>query len=261
MACPVRLGKRVEPDRVDVRILAICDVHLDSKEELTPAYRVAKKFASDINPDIIVVAGDFLDFSYLSTFTKDSPLLVEGRRYQKDIDLAVEELEYWRNCCGLMEFLPGNHEERATRYIERFPMLEGKMALRDDLQLYGMGIGWTDFNAVLSIGRLNFTHGWFYNIYHARKHLDEMGDHLFYGHVHDHQVFIKPVRAEREPHIAMSMGCLCSKNPAWLRNKPNRWVNGVALFEVAASGNFTPLFIPIFDGELSYGGYTWRAGP
>jgi predicted phosphodiesterase len=239
--------------------MAICDTHLDSKEPVTEAYKVAKQFCRDVRPDVLVVCGDFLDFSYLSKFTKDSPLLVEGRRYQKDIDMAVEELEEWRNYCLQMEFLPGNHEERLTRYIERLPLLEGKMDLRTDLQLHGMGIGWTEYNAVLSLGKLNFTHGWYYNKYHAMKHLNDMGDHLFYGHVHDHQVVIKPVRAKRESHIAMSMGCLCSKNPAWKRNRPNEWINGIGFFEVSSSGNFTPLFIPIIDGELSYGGFTWRA--
>ena len=251
--------RQLEPAHAAMRIMAICDTHLDSSEEAVPAYLVAKKFCADIRPDILVVAGDFLDFNYMSKFTKDAPLLTEGRRYQKDVDMAVEELGEWRRYCGAMEFLPGNHEERLTRYIERYPMLQGKMGVQEDLQLYGMGIGWTEYNAVLSIGKLNFTHGWYYNKYHAMKHLNDMGDHLFYGHVHDHQVVIKPVRAKRESYIAMSMGCLCSKNPAWKRNRPNEWVNGVGFFEVSTTGNFTPLFIPIIDGELSYGGYTWRA--
>jgi len=253
------MRESIGPSKVTTRIMAICDTHLDCEEPFTDAYKVAKKFCRDIKPDVLVVAGDFLDFSYLSKFNKDAPLLTEGRRYQKDIDMATEELEEWRNCCHGMEFLPGNHEERVTRYIERFPMLQGKLSLTDDLQLYGLGIGTTEYNAVLSIGKLNFTHGWYYNKYHAMKHLNDMGDHLFYGHTHDHQVVIKPVRAKRESYIAMSMGCLCSKNPAWKRNRPNEWINGVGFFEVSATGNFTPLFIPIIDGELNYGGFTWRA--
>ena len=253
-------GKRaIRADRVATRIMAIFDPHLDSSEEPDRSYLVAKKFCQDIRPDVLVVGGDFLDFNYMTKFTKDSPLLTEGRRYQRDMDMAVKELEEWRNCVLQMEFIPGNHEERLTRYVEKFPMLQGKMSLREDLQLYGLGIEWAEYNGVLSIGKLNFTHGWYWNLWHTRKHLNDMGDHIFYGHVHDHQVMVKNVRAKRESYIAMSMGCLCSKNPHWKRNRPNEWINGIGFFEIAANGNFTPLFIPILSGELSYGGYTWKA--
>lgn len=242
-------------------VVAFFDTHLETKDgqcEFTPAYRVAKKFCQDMHPDVGVMGGDWLELSYLSKFTKDAPLLVEGRRFRADLDLTKRELESWRRCFDRFEFIPGNHDDRITRYVEKFPLLEGTFSVRQNYGIDELGIGWTEFNDVLAVGKMNFTHGWYWNLYHAMKHLKDMGDHLFYGHVHDHQVMIKPVRARRQPYIAMSCGCLCNLNPVWKRNKPNEWVNGIFIAEVAASGNFSPIFVPIIDGELSYGGYTWR---
>jgi len=240
-------------------VLAIPDTHLEVGLEPSLAYRTAKKFCRDYKPDVIVHLGDLLDLSYLSKFTANSPLLVEGRRYGSDCNLAERELAEWRGLAGRMEFIEGNHDNRVARYVERFPALEGHMIIQADYKIVELDIGFTEFNKVLSIGKLNFTHGWYYNKYHAMKHLNSMGDHIFYGHTHDHQAVVQPVRAKRDPHMAMSLGCLCELNPQWRRNWPTEWINGVGLFEVASSGSFSPLFIPIIAGELTFNKHTWRS--
>jgi hypothetical protein len=256
------LRRNIQAPPIDHMAVAFFDTHLETKDgqiEFTPAYRVAKQFCQDMRPEIGVMGGDWLELAYLSKFTKDTPLLVEGRRYQQDLEVSRVELEAWRKCFKQMEFLPGNHDDRITRYVEKFPLFEGRMGIRQDYNLDELGIGWTDFNDVLSVGKLNFTHGWSWCQYHAAWHHRKMGDHLFYGHVHDHQVYCAPVRAKRQPFMTMSLGCLGNLNPIWKRNRPNDWLNGIGVFEVAASGNFSPFFVPIIDGELSYGGYTWKA--
>ena len=241
-----------------MEVLSIGDSHLDHRKPQTRSYRAAKAFAADMRPTVIVVHGDFLDFEYLGKWNRDLPLLNEDARYAKDCEYARRELAEWRSCCKTMFFLPGNHEERVNIFVQRTPILAGMIGVRKDFGIDELGIGWKEFNEVLKVGKLNFTHGWYYNKYHARKHLDEMGDHLFYGHVHDHQVAVKPVRATREPYMAMSMGCLCELNPAWKKNRPNEWIAGVGYFEIATSGSFTPLFIPIIGGELTFGRHTWK---
>lgn len=241
--------------------VAFFDTHLetvDGQIEFTPAYRVAKQFCRDLRPAIGIMGGDWLDLAYMSRFTKDSPLLVEGRRFKNDLDLTKRELAVWQECFGRFEFIPGNHDDRITRFVERFPLFEGLLSIRQNYGIDELGIGWTEYGEVLSIGKRNFAHGWWWNQYHAAKHLRKMGDHLFYGHVHDHQEYTERVRARLEPFTAMSCGCLCALDPRWRRGNPTNWINGILVVEVASSGNFSPLFIPIIDGELSYGGYTWR---
>lgn len=239
--------------------IALCDTHLDHTMPFVPAYVVAKKFCKDMVPDEIVMVGDLLDLPYLAKWNKDTPLLVEGRRYQRDCEMARKELTELNDTCGRMVFLEGNHENRVTRFIEQNPLLEGSLDICRDFGLDDLHIDFYPMNAVYASGKLNFTHGWFWNKHHAMKHLNAMGDHLFYGHTHDHQVVIKQVRAKRDPYIAMSMGCLCELNPYWKRNRPNEWVNGLGYFEIGPSGNFTPLFIPIIDGEIVFDGHVWKA--
>lgn len=240
-------------------VVALCDQHLDHTTPPSQAYIVSKQFCKDIQPDEIVMVGDFLDLPYLAKWNKDTPLLVEGRRYQADFEMARRELTDLRTSCQKMTFLEGNHENRVTRFIEQHPLLDGSLNVETDLDLRSLGVKFCPMNTVYSCGKLNFTHGWFWNKYHAMKHLNDMGDHIFYGHTHDHQVVIKQVRATREPYIAMSMGCLCDLNPYWKRNRPNEWVNGFGYFEVGTKGNFTPLFIPIINGEIMFNKHVWRA--
>lgn len=240
-------------------VLALPDTHLCTTIEPSLSYKVAKKFCRDYKPDVIVHLGDLLDLDYLSKFTLNTPLLVEGKRYAADCALAERELLSWRCMTDRMEFICGNHDDRVDRFVEKFPALQGSMSVYTDYCLESLGIGYTKFNDVLSIGKLNFTHGWFWNQYHGLKHLHKMGDHLFYGHTHDHQVIVQTIRARQEPHIAMSLGCLCNLNPQWKRNRPTEWINGVGLFEVSASESFSPLFIPIIDGELTFSKHTWKA--
>jgi hypothetical protein len=157
-----------------------------------------------------------------------------------------------------MVFLEGNHENRLTRFIEQHPLLQGSIDIYKDFNLGELDISFYPMNVIYTIGKMNFTHGWYWSKYHAMKHLDDMGDHIFYGHVHDHQVVIRPLRAEREPFMAMSMGCLCNLNPYWKRNRPNAWVNGLGYFEIGPAGKFTPLFIPIINGALIFDRHVWK---
>jgi hypothetical protein len=256
------LRREIQAPAIDHMIVAFFDTHLETINgecEFTPAYRVVKKFCQDVRPDIGVMGGDWLDLSYLSKFTKDTPLLVEGRRFHHDLELSRRELASWRSCFGRFEFITGNHDDRITRYVERFPLFEGEMSVRKNYGIDDLGIGWTDYNGVLSIGKPNFAHGEHWNKYHAEKHLREMGDHIFYGHVHSFQAYCAPVRAKRQPFMAMGIGCLSNTNPHWKRNSASAWLNQFLVIEVAASGNFTALPLTIIDGEFSYAGYTWKA--
>ncbi len=239
-------------------IVAIPDVHGDATAPLHPAYQVVEKFILTRKPEVVVILGDFLDMGSLSHWAKGKPKLLEGKRYWADMEMGKRRLQTLRGACGRMEFLMGNHEDWLYKFLEEQPSLTGALDIRRDLGLDDLGIGFTEVNQVLSIGKLNFIHGWYTNIYHARKHLDEMGDHIFYGHTHDHQAFAKPVRAKRHPYIAMSLGCLCDLNPHYLRNKPARHLHGFGIFEVIGDGSFTPLFIPIINGRFRYGGVEFK---
>ena len=239
-------------------VVAIPDVHMDATVPLHPAYKVVEKFIKDLRPEVVVALGDFLDMGSLSHWANGKPKLLEGKRYWADVEMARNRLANLRKYCQTMAFLMGNHEDWVEKFLEVHPSLIGTIDLARDLDLEKMDIAITPVNMVYSIGKLNFIHGWYTNMYHARKHLDDMGDHVFYGHTHDHQSYAKPVRAKRYPYIAMSLGCLCDLNPHYLRNKPARHLHGFGVFEVMGDGTFTPIFIPIIGGRFKYGGVEFK---
>ena len=251
---------KTEKFKADSRLAFLPDAHLIPKLGPHESYLVAKEFVKDMQPEIIIIGGDLVEMDSLSYFTKNKLLLLEGQRYQDDVDMGKKELEDIRNSCpkSRMVFLKGNHELRVDRYIEEVPTLVGKLDIRKDLGIDDFGIEWVEYNDVIPIGGMNYIHGWFWNMYHARKTLQTMGDNVMYGHVHEFQVYIQNVRMKQMPHIAISCGCLTSVNPEYVRGKPTRFVNGFGFVEYRSDGSFQPSHISIVNGEMTYGGRTWK---
>ena len=241
------------------RVVALPDVHLDSLGQMHPSYLAAKRFVKEVKPQILILLGDFMEMGCFSRWNKNRPKLMEERRYLNDVRLARQELEELRPHVGRMVYLEGNHEHWLSLYLEEHPVLEGKLDLQSDLGLAEMGIEWVAENQVFSVGKLNFIHGWFINKYHAEATLRAMGDHCWYGHTHDQQLFIQPIRADRQPYKAQALGCLTNRNPCYRRHRPTDFVNGFGIFEVRGDGCFNDYAVTIIDGVFSYGGETWHA--
>jgi predicted phosphodiesterase len=240
------------------KVIYLPDVHLEANKEIHKALKVALNFIENITPEIVIWGGDFLEMGSLSKWNDGKPLLMEGNRYIEDCKLGRSILEKVSDYCERQIYLEGNHEDWLNKYLERHPELVGKLDLRIDLGLNELGIEFIPVNKVFSIGKLSFIHGWHTNKYHTASTLDRYQDNIFYGHTHDHQSIVRINWATQIPHIGMSLGCLCSKNPHFLRNKPNSWINGFGFFEVRGDGFFTPYFIPIIDGVFTYGGVTYK---
>lgn len=240
-------------------IVAMGDVHLDPATPPDPSYLAVKRFIKDVRPSKIVILGDFGDFACFSSHDYQKRLLMEGRRYAASCERVRLELEELRPYCSQMYYIMGNHEYRVQRYIEMHPELDGALDLERDLWLEALHIQAVPYNEVLNLGKLNFTHGWAINKYHAAKMAQEFGDNIIYGHTHTYQAYTPHYRVDREPYLAMSVGCLCSRNPDYLKNLPNRWINGFALIEVRGDGNFNAHWVAIIDGEFTLLGRTWKS--
>lgn len=248
--------------KVGEKVVALFDIHDDPFERPHASLVAAKKFLKEYKPDRIIFGGDILEVASISYFVNKVPKLAEGRRYQDDINSGKKLLRgiIKHNPNAKYNFLIGNHEYRIERYLEHHPTMIGKMDLVEDLGLvseFGMEV--TPFNEVLTLGKLSFIHGWYYNKHHAAKTLDVFGDNIIYGHVHEHQVFTRNIRAERKPYTAMSVGCLNSCNPEWKRGFPTRFQNGLAVVDVEADGRFSAKHVFVIEGKLSYGGRVWTA--
>lgn len=239
------------------RIVLISDAHLEPGVPFDPSYIAVKRFIKDIKPTHSVILGDFGDFGCFCRFDQNKRLMLEGKRYHDNITIINQELDEIQEDSDEVLYTLGNHEYRVYRYIQEHAELFGALDLVRDLNLDGRGIEWCDYNGVLSVGKLNFTHGFRTNQHHAKATAMEFGDHIFYGHTHDHQVYTPHFRIDRQPYAAVSCGCLCSKNPEYLEGRPSRWINGFVYIEMREDESFNHHWLAITDGRFSFGGQTW----
>lgn len=123
-------------------------------------------FVAEKKPDELINIGDFADFPSLSTFDKGT-LKGEGRRYNRDVQAANAAMDRlmapikreqkrspWRM---RMTLTLGNHEERALRYVNLQPELEGTVSL-EDLNYKAHGWEVHPFLQVVKIDGIEYCH-------------------------------------------------------------------------------------------------------
>lgn len=178
-----RLGGAPEGWRT---IVVVNDVHVPFHNK--QAVEGWLELCRDIQPEIIVINGDFLDCHSISTFPKD----VGFPTLQEELDEGLEILERLRRSCptAVLHFTEGNHEERLRRLIKREHGLYGlrSFSLESLLEFERLGIHYYDYGVMLTIGNLDVYHGTVtrgMSAYSARGELDKAGsDFLITGHTH-----------------------------------------------------------------------------
>lgn len=143
----------------------------------------------------------------------------------------------------------GNHEVWLQDFIAESPItrvpkfsLEHRLALKKrKYRVYG-------YNDFMRLGKLYVTHGIYTGQNHAKKHLQEMGASILYGHLHNIEVASK-VTPAKTSHMAWANGCLCNMNPAYLRNKPQNWNHSFAVVYTWPGGDFQVDIVRIQNGR------------
>lgn len=231
------------------------DRHLVHDEPAHWSWELFINFVKDFRPHTLIGGGDHLDLSYISSFNKEKLLLLEGKRLRKDFDALNAELAMLREYCERMIFLEGNHEERLTRAIEKQPLLQGMAELTTNVDFAKLGIEYYPLDKQpVAIGKLNVLHGTYTGEHHAKKQLMKYMGNVLYGHVHAFQTYSMGVPLRNDEWASWSVGCLCDKNPTWMRG-PSHWANGFAVIYFNDAGNFNlyPIIMTkkgfIFNGK------------
>lgn len=241
-------------------VLALFDAHTDPSRPIHEALQVAHHFCREVRPDMLIVGGDWFTFDTLASFNERKPGVLEGRRYQQELDHGLAVLvDFAKYIHGRKVFLMGNHEDRVRLWLEKNPTLIGMVELRPHLEEIGFEV--VEYPRLFRLGHLHYTHGEYINQYHAKKHLDTYGVNVVYGHTHTSQEFQKVRPVDESPIKARAVGCLCGLNPDYRRNKSNAWVNEflVVDYHTGLGGNFTMHPLTVIDGEVTYGGQRFLA--
>ena len=244
------------------RLVFLPDIHSEAipingskwKPNLSPALWACLDFCKEFKPHGTIIGGDFINLDHVGRFSKNKPRLREGRRLKHDYALGNELLDIIDKFTQQKKvFLMGNHDMWLEQYLDEHPQIEGLIEMSQELRLVERGYDVIPENKVYKVGRARFAHGIYHNMYHARATVQVMGDNIFYGHCHDMQGFTQ-ANYDQQPIMGHSCGCLCDLNPSYLRNKPNRWVNGFGVFYFNKNGSFTPYFPIIINGQFWFAG-------
>ena len=116
-------------------------------------------FASQKQPDVIVMIGDWWDMPSLSTYDKGKTAF-EGRRYVNDIKAGRDAMERFLTHLKYkprLVFCLGNHEMRIQRVVDLNAEYQGKFDLEDmGLREYGWEV--IPFLKPIEIGGIKYCH-------------------------------------------------------------------------------------------------------
>jgi len=240
------------------KTILLPDIHYPHCDKRT--MDAVNEFVFDYDPDELVYMGDQMSLDCISFWNKYKPLLKEGQRLMKDYNMFNKNiLEVHENITRSdirRTFMIGNHENRIQSYVEEHPELEGFLDIEKYLELHDRGYKVVPFNGVHKIGKLSVIHGYYWNVYHAKKTVDVFEGNVVYAHVHNPQMYAKVSPIDRKGyHTATSLGCLCNIKPDYKKNTPNFWINGFAIVEhLPATGFFNLTPITIIESSFMYNG-------
>ncbi len=238
------------------------------------------QYILDKKPDIVVNIGDFADMPSLSSYDKGTKS-AENRRYQVDIDAAIEGMKILQAPCIeynksvdarnkiqkrdkkklFKKYLPrmvltlGNHEDRITRAVEQDATFEGKLSLKD-LKYEEFGWEVIPFLKPIEIEGIMFCH-YFYNPFSGKPFggtveniLKQLGKPFVQGHKQGLHVGTLAGRN----HWGIIAGSSYMHDEAYKGYQGNDHWRGIVLLNNVHNGSHDPIFISLDYLEKRYAG-------
>lgn len=228
-----------------------------------------KAFLGDlrrIRPRQIVMLGDHLDCGGLFSAHQRTYTAEMTESYEDDCSAANSFLDAIQAAApdADIHYIEGNHEQHVERWVARnFERRRDAEALLDvwgperKLQLKARGIRYykrsrhyngCSIPGTVRLGKCFFTHGFAAGVSATRVHLVRFGANVVHGHTHRAaSIFERTVKSDG--HGAHSPGTLAKLQPLYQHTSPSDWVHGYAVQELAKSGRFLHINVPIHKGE------------
>lgn len=262
------MSKCVKPESLARRsakvktYLILSDVHVPYHS--ANCLRAVCDFARDLKPDGLVIAGDFLDLIEVSQHNAGSVAKQEGKRISNSFaegNKVLDQIDAATGAkCKDKHFLPGNHENRLTRWIatgdnacflgDESVSIPHRLGLVARCYKYGLDYP----HGMVRLGHLRIIHGRWCSKYHAATHLDRFRCSIMYGHTHSPQVFNGPGWERQQ--VAIGIGHLADDDSEAMQYapKPNSWRRGFGLVYLEPCGRFHARAIDFVEGVFWYGG-------
>ena len=206
--------------------LVLPDIHhpYHNRACMRAIFRWLKEYGKKL--DHLVLLGDQMDFNTISHWMKDKKRPLEGKRLIRDYkdfdrDILTPIESYINKDCKKVFFI-GNHEDWVEQAIDLNPQVEGYWEIDTNLKLTDRDWQIIPLNESHNLGKLKLIHGYYTNEFHAKKTVQAFCCSVAYGHTHDVQEYTQVVIHSSDVHKAHSIGCLCDKDPAYMKKRPHK---------------------------------------
>lgn len=227
------------------RILAIPDVHFPYEDKA--AWELCLEGIAQLDPDEIVIIGDFGDFASVTTHPKHP----DTDRLHKEVESVKTGLDQIRDIAGAVPitYMQGNHEDRLRLYLWRqAPELEGIVNLEELLGLEERDIQTFIYRDFYQVGKVFFSHGWRTGVNAARQTVLDAGRNIVVGHSHRAGIVTVGEIAGKK-HFCMNIGWLGQIEDVkhWASIGAYKdWQLGFGVID-QDEDLATPIFIPIIE--------------
>ena len=223
--------------------------------------REVELFLGELQPELVIYAGDMGDFYQLSKFNKNPE---RADKLQSDLNSTAGLFKRQRDLLpnSRMVFELGNHEDRLKRFLwGNSPALESLKCLTVE-ELYKLkdsGVECVDYEDGVLINKVfMITHSDIiraHSGFTAKGMSDKHGGSGIHGHSHRLGSYYK--RNRFGIYGWWENGCLCTLDPDWIQN-PN-WQQGFSLVHFKGD-RFWVEQIQIINRKFMYGGEVYGSG-
>lgn len=238
------------------------DLHMPFHDKR--AWDLALEITDDIDPDEIILMGDFGD---IYTFSKFNPHPEIRTDAEEEALIIHSELRMIKNRYkkAKLIYICGNHEMRLIKRLIENPMFWGLTTIEKYLGLDELGITFIPYGPnqryhVLGLPDLIAQHepsGGGEN--HARATLKKNLISTIYAHHHNYQR-VEQISRDGKKIISVSLPCLADKNHMCLQYPKNhhQWSEGFGVTTKFPSGTWIQDVVIFENYKAVYGGFAYQ---
>lgn len=240
-----------------IKFVAFGDVHKEDKY-LNKVIEFIKIF----KPDEIIIAGDFFDFSEISKYSmhKRNTIGINEciEKTRKEIEWGIKtinkiNLAKPKNC--KVTFIKGNHDVRFDHFFTyEYPQMSYKV-LDERIDFKGLGWNVLQEGEYYKLGKLYFMHGEKLNgDFFTKTASIKLRKNVRLWHHHTNQSYtISTPLGDHDLYECKAVGCLCSKDPSYLKGLTNRWINSFLVGYVdEKTGYFQDYIVNIIKNRIIF---------
>ena len=239
-------------------VFILPDLHAPLHDE--QAVETALKICNHLKPQVTVFLGDCIEAEGVSKYIKESVSSRAITDLGKEFESFNRLFDKFTSHASEVLITKGNHDDRLREYADQHPEVASLVSFEKNIHLKerrkdGHKIRICEYNEALNIGKLWFTHGTYTGDNASRKMVMAYQRSICFGHTHavGCASWVSPIDV-RDKHTAYNLGCLCSQNPGFMKNKPNAWTHACAVAYIQDNGCFNLYPIGIFDGKAVFNG-------